>query len=241
MPFRGCDHVDPRARLEHRSGAARQRLPRQGLRQRPVRDRLLRRPRPQALPAARAALHDLRPVALVAARRHVPEPPVPPLRLVRGAQGGPDPTRRGDLQERDDLGPARGREGRRPLLLHGPSHPDPVGTAAVRPHLEDRRLLHRRAGRDAPALRDGRPTVPGREPGRRPPAGRRADGPEVRARGAEGVRAVTAVGARDAGAPVRRVGGLLRPPPAREVPRSAAPARTTRTTSGRAASGSPRW
>ena len=66
-------------------------------------------------------------------------------------------------------------------------------------------------------------------------------GPAVRARGVQGVRAVPAVGARDVRPRLRRVGRLLRPPPAREVRRTTAPARSTTTTSARAASGSRRW
>ena len=91
------------------------------------------------------ALHHLRPLALVAARGHVPEPPVPALRDVRRAQGGPDPargrastrSRRSGTGSTTEQVPARYYYTDLPVLtLWGPRLYDQISP--------DRRLLHRR-------------------------------------------------------------------------------------------------
>ena len=200
-----------RARMGHRPGPARQRVPRARHAQRHVRDRLLRRHRRRVLRVACTALHRGRPSLLVVDGANVSESPIPPLRHIAGRQVGPEAHGRGHVLPRNDLGPAPSRERERALLLRGHTVAGAVGQSSLRPHLADQRLFRRRRRGNAAERRDGGSCVPRPRPRRRPSPRRHPNRPAVRAVSVRCPRELAAVVAICIRPHLRRVGRLLRP------------------------------
>ncbi len=195
--------------------------------ERRVLDRLLRRAGPSVHAARSEGVHGLRPLLLLAAVVHVPQPRVhacgPVLR--DDGQHGADLTERpARLPRHDDLPRAVGQGRLQPLLLLRHPGLGAVGRArdlALEPGPD---LL--RAGRDRHAAGAvvRRPGVQRRGPGhvgRRAPARRCPGRPGIRRRRRPRVPGVAAVQARRAVHRLRRVGRLLRPRPAAPRPRPA--------------------
>jgi hypothetical protein len=211
QPVPGVQPQGPRAQLDRRPRATRLRLSRSGHGERRVRDELLPPGRHPRARAHRPDVHGDGPASRVTAGSHVPEPPVPVLRDLRGIEDQPPPARSRPLPRPDRLRAprARGRAGRR--VLHEPSDRAVLGSTDVPVRAHDRPVLRRRRRRHAPQRHVrhslGRRAVPHR----RPPSRRHRAGTALHRGGLRCIHAVTAMAPWDVHPHVRRVGRLLRP------------------------------
>ena len=181
VPLRRVRRGHPGPRVGRRPRAARARVPRSrdGQQQRHVRGRLLPRIR-HGLPRRHdAALHDGRPLVLVAARTDLPEPSVPAHRAIGGQPRRPGAVEARHLRRRDDLGPAPGRARARRVLLHRPAHPAVVRASVLRRVAPARGVLRRRGEGQARQRRDDRSGLPYRATNRRSPGRRHPYGPAL--------------------------------------------------------------
>jgi hypothetical protein len=159
VPVPGLWREHPRPRVARGASATRPGVPGEGQWQRPLRARVLPRHGHAVHRAVGASLHDERPLVLVVARPHVPEPSVP----ARGAVGRPEERSRsveaGHVHHEDDLGQPAERQGPLRVLLHRSTDPDVVGRSVLRHHALARPLLRGRAAGQARERRDDRPRL----------------------------------------------------------------------------------
>ena len=230
--------VRPEPRLDRGAGAAGSRLRRPERERRPPAARLLRGGRPPLHGAVRQAVHDLRRLPRVDPRAHLPEPRVPALRAVRREQDervlpGPDgfewPTIWDKLAAANV--PAKYYASDLPVL---PS----TGTRMLPYNHTLADFYTECANGTLPNVVMVDPAFIGAGQNDDHPLADVRGGTGVPPRRVQGVRAVTAVGARALHLDLRRVGRVLRPRAAAALRRRPGERASTRTTSPRPGSAS---
>src|SRR5215204_5663193 len=186
-----------------------------GHRQRRVRGRLLREARHSLHPPRCRRLHPVRPLLLLDHGLHLPQPPLPMVRAVRGPEDQRDSRGHAGKPVGDDLRPGARERGLRPLLRLRPAVCRALRTARRPLDAAHRGVLCPGRDRDAPQYLLRRPAVQGwrrgrRHLGRRAPARRHPAGPGIHVRRRARLHGVASVQARRNVRQLRRMGRVLR-------------------------------